>query len=107
MDINRLEDCVDEKSIMVYTSYSCILKRRLNNQGLSIYSIGLLGPESRRGQRKLEGTMAKKTYQKPVLKSRKIELGVFGSYNDGKKINGDNTTPIPVDVIRRLNLHME
>ncbi len=51
--------------------------------------------------------MAKKTYQKPELKSRKIELGVFGSYNDGKKINGDNTTPIPVDVIRRLNLHME
>ena len=51
--------------------------------------------------------MEKKTYRKPELKTRKIELGVFGDYGNAKGRDEQNTTPIPVDVIRDLNLHME
>jgi len=45
----------------------------------------------------------KKTYKKPELKTRKIELGVFGEYgrNDGR------VDPSPVEVISDLSLHME
>ncbi len=46
----------------------------------------------------------KKPYQKPVLKTNKIELGVFGDYGGGK---GGEIDPSPVDVIRDLQLHME
>jgi len=47
----------------------------------------------------------KKTYNKPELKFRKIELGVFGDYggSNGKTI----VDPSPVPVINRLFLHME
>ncbi len=51
--------------------------------------------------------MAKKKYRKPELKTRKIELGVFGDYSDSAGRRGGDTTPIPVDVIRDLDLHME
>ncbi len=46
----------------------------------------------------------KKTYRKPELKTRKIELGVFGDYgrNEGGRVN-----PSPVDVIADLDLRME
>ncbi len=45
----------------------------------------------------------KKNYKKPELKTRKIELGVFGDYgkNDGR------VNPSPVGVIDDLNLRME
>jgi len=45
----------------------------------------------------------KKVYTKPELKTRKIELGVFGEYGD----SGDNVDPSPVKVITDLDLHME
>ncbi len=45
----------------------------------------------------------KKTYRKPELKTRKIELGVFGEYGR----NGGNINPSPVNVIGDLDLHME
>lgn len=45
----------------------------------------------------------KKTYSKPELKTRKIELGVFGDYGrDNGRID-----PSPVDVISDLSMHME
>ncbi len=46
----------------------------------------------------------KKTYRKPELKTRKIELGVFGDY--GRPGDG-SIDPTPVVVIDDLNLHME
>ncbi len=45
----------------------------------------------------------KKSYKKPELKTRKIELGVFGDY--GK--NEGRVDPSPVEVIGDLDLHME
>jgi hypothetical protein len=45
----------------------------------------------------------KKTYRKPELKTRKIELGVFGDYGQER---GD-VDPSPVEVISDLSLHME
>ena len=45
----------------------------------------------------------KKTYSKPELKTRKIELGVFGDYGQD---NG-RVDPSPVEVITDLNMHME
>ena len=53
--------------------------------------------------------MEKKTYSKPGLKTRKIELGVFGTYGNGNPDGGrgGGNAPLPVDVIRDLNLHME
>jgi hypothetical protein len=52
--------------------------------------------------------MEKKTYAKPELKVLRIELGVFGDYADGSgNGRGDRDGPIPIDVIRHLDLHME
>ncbi len=46
----------------------------------------------------------KKPYRKPELKTRKIELGVFGEYGG----NGDRRVdPSPVEVIETLDLRME
>lgn len=47
--------------------------------------------------------MNKKTYSKPELKTRKIELGVFGDY--GK--NGENVKPSSVTLVGELGLRME
>lgn len=47
----------------------------------------------------------KKNYKKPELKTRKIELGVFGDY--GNNDNGHRVDPSPVDAIEDLNLRME
>lgn len=44
----------------------------------------------------------KKIYRKPELKTRKIELGVFGEYGKDHRVD-----PSPVEVIGDLNLHME
>ena len=46
----------------------------------------------------------KKPYKKPVLKTHKIELGVFGDYGNG---DGGKIDPSPVDIIRDLRFHME
>ncbi len=45
----------------------------------------------------------KKTYSKPELKTRKIELGVFGNYGlkDGRMESS------PVRIISDLNMRME
>ncbi len=52
--------------------------------------------------------MEKKIYNKPELKVIRIELGVFGDYADtGGDQGGGKNEPIPVDVIRNLDLHME
>lgn len=46
----------------------------------------------------------KKTYCKPELKTRRLELGVFGDYSNGR---GSTTPPSPTKVIEDLRLHME
>ena len=46
----------------------------------------------------------KKRYSKPELKTRRLELGVFGDYNNGR---GSVTPVTPITVIERLRLHME
>ncbi len=51
--------------------------------------------------------MEKKTYGKPELKTRKIELGVFGDYGNGYGPGDRNIKPLPIDTIRDLDLHME
>jgi hypothetical protein len=51
--------------------------------------------------------MEKKTYGKPELKTRKIELGVFGTYGNGGGPDDRNTGPVPIDRVRDLDLHME
>ena len=51
--------------------------------------------------------MEKKNYGKPELKTRKIELGVFGDYGNADGRDEQNTTPVPIDVIRKFDLHME
>lgn len=48
--------------------------------------------------------MIKKSYRKPELKTRRLELGVFGDYSG---IRGDTTPPSPLGVIRLLDLRME
>jgi hypothetical protein len=48
--------------------------------------------------------MDKKSYRKPEVKTRKLELGVFGDYSDGR---GDNSRPNPISVIDTLHLHMD
>lgn len=46
----------------------------------------------------------KKSYCKPELKTRRLELGVFGDYTNGR----GSTTPVtPAGVIESLRLHME
>lgn len=47
---------------------------------------------------------SKKTYRKPELKSRSVQLGVFGDYGPNKS-GGDHSSP--VDVIDRYRLRME
>ena len=44
----------------------------------------------------------KKSYTRPELKTRKIELGVFGDYGGG----GDDG-PVPIRIIRHAQLHLE
>jgi len=51
--------------------------------------------------------MTKKVYRKPELKTRKIELGVFGDYSNTIDGHHRKVTPIPVEVIRDLHLHMD
>lgn len=54
--------------------------------------------------------MNKKTYNKPELKTRKIELGVFGDYgdrNNGGGSDGGGGNSRPVEVIDDLGLRME
>lgn len=46
----------------------------------------------------------KRTYRKPELKVRRLELGVFGDYNDDPR---GVTLPTPVSVIAALDLRME
>lgn len=49
--------------------------------------------------------MNKKNYLKPELKTRKIELGVFGEYGNGPgKGGGKFSAP---DVTSKLSLRME
>jgi len=50
--------------------------------------------------------MSKKTYSKPQLKSRKIELGVFGDYTRDDTGDG-RTLPAPLEIIRRMEIRME
>lgn len=46
----------------------------------------------------------KKNYSKPELKTRRLELGVFGDYSDDGR---DHKQRPPVSVIDDLNLRME
>jgi len=50
--------------------------------------------------------MKKKAYSAPELKTRKIELGVFGCYS-GNRNDSRDVAPIPVEVIRDLHMHMD
>ncbi len=50
--------------------------------------------------------MRKKEYRKPVLKTKKIKLGVFGSYSGRDQDTGD-LMPVPIEVIDKLDLRME
>lgn len=50
--------------------------------------------------------MAKKIYRKPVLKTTRIKLGVFGNYQ-GNVGDITATMPVPVEVIEGLDLRME
>ena len=51
--------------------------------------------------------LKKKPYRKPAICSKQIELGVFGDYNDPSSRDGGNRNPLPLDVIRKLDIHME
>jgi hypothetical protein len=46
----------------------------------------------------------KKRYSKPELKTRRLELGVFGDYSNGR---GSATPVTPIAVIDNLRMHME
>ena len=46
----------------------------------------------------------KKSYRKPELKTRHLELGVFGDYSHQGR---DSTTPSPISVIESLRMRME
>jgi hypothetical protein len=46
----------------------------------------------------------KKNYSKPELKTRLLELGVFGDYSNDRR---DHRRRSPVSVIDDLNLRME
>ena len=46
----------------------------------------------------------KREYTKPLLNSRKVELGVFGDYGEG---DGGNDDPRPIKIIPYDNLHLE
>jgi len=47
--------------------------------------------------------MNKQAYNKPELKTQKIELGVFGDYGTDRQ----DVKPIPVKVVEDLGLRME
>ena len=51
--------------------------------------------------------MEKKNYRKPELKTRKIELGVFGSYNNSNPVPTGTTPRTPLDDRDNFNYHME
>jgi len=51
--------------------------------------------------------MEKKEYRKPKLNTRKIDLGVYGDYTDQGGRDESGTMPVPVEVVRDLNLRME
>lgn len=51
--------------------------------------------------------MNKKCYRAPQLKTRKVELGVFGNYPKPGPGTQGNTNPYPVEVVRDLRLHMD
>jgi len=46
----------------------------------------------------------KKCYHKPELKTRILELGVFGDYS---RAGRDSSKPAPVSVIENLYIRME
>ena len=46
----------------------------------------------------------KKSYRKPELKTRRLELGVFGDYSADRS---GSDRPTPVSVLENLSLHME
>ncbi len=46
----------------------------------------------------------KKSYRKPELKTRHLELGVFGDYSHQGR---DSTPPSPISVIESLRMRME
>ncbi len=50
--------------------------------------------------------MDKKTYNKPELKTRKIELGVFGDYGNNNGNNKENDSG-KTEIIGHLGLRME
>lgn len=56
------------------------------------------GPEGR------EVLKMKKAYRKPELKTRVLELGVFGDYSHAGR---NSTKPAPVSVIENLRIRME
>lgn len=56
------------------------------------------------GRDRRERDIVKKNYRKPELKTRRLELGVFGDYSTGGR---DNTQPAPISVIENLRLRME
>ncbi len=45
-----------------------------------------------------------KIYSKPVVNTRKLELGVYGDYGQG---TGGDITPAPVRVVDRFEMHMD
>lgn len=57
---------------------------------------------ARKGRR--FGRIMKKNYRKPELKTRHLELGVFGDYS---RDSGNGNGRSPISVIRDLNLRME
>jgi hypothetical protein len=46
----------------------------------------------------------RKVYHRPVLRSQRLELGIFGDYGQG---GGDDIGPRPIRVIDRPELHMD
>ncbi len=48
--------------------------------------------------------MIKKSYRKPEVKTRKLELGVFGDYGSN---GSDGSRPTPISIIDTLNLHQD
>lgn len=49
----------------------------------------------------------KKRYEKPEMKTRQLELGVFGDYSGRRGDQGGHRQPDAVSVIESLRLHME
>ncbi|MCB1182863.1 hypothetical protein KDM41_05475 [bacterium] len=49
----------------------------------------------------------RKEYRRPELVSRRVQLGVFGDYSEQGGPRRGNEGPLPMDVIRKLDIHME